>query len=464
MPLPIPVLNPSPVADMSSGRTISLTTAVPGPKSAALSERRTRAVSRGVPQLTPVYVESASGVTLTDVDGNVFLDFAGGIGCINAGHADPTVVAAIRAQSEKFLHTCFMVSPYEAYIELAERLNELSPGDFAKRTFFVNTGAEAVENAVKIARSYTGRPGVICFDDGYHGRTYMAMALTSKVKPYKAGFGPFPDHVYRVPFANPYHCLDATGHSLRQFKALFESGVRPDEIAALIVEPIQGEGGFVVPPHEFLGELRTLCDRHGIVLVADEVQTGFGRTGKLFACDHFDLVPDILLTAKSMASGLPVAGITGRAEIMDHLEPGAVGGTFGGNPLSCVAGLATIALFEREDLCGRSETIGRIFVERATAWQARFASIGDVRGVGGMQAMELVTDRATKAPATDLTKAIARFALEHGVILVTAGTFGNVLRLLVPLVVSEEQLHEGLDVIEQALEVLDRRAEGSNPL
>ena len=274
--------------------------------------------------------------------------------------------------------------------------------------------------------------------------TYMAMALTAKVKPYKAGFGPFPDHVYRVPFANPYRCVDATGHSLRQIAALFESGVRPDEIAALVVEPIQGEGGFVVPPPEFLAALRTLCDRHGIVLVADEVQTGFGRTGKLFACDHFGLAPDVLLTAKSMASGLPIAGITGRAEIMDHLEPGAVGGTFGGNPLSCAAGLATIALFEREDLCGSSETIGRIFAERAAAWQQHFACIGDVRGVGGMQAMELVTDRATKAPATDLTRAIARFALEHGVILVTAGTFGNVLRLLVPLVVSEQQTSRGL--------------------
>ncbi len=432
-------------------RTISLTTTVPGPKSLALSARRQRAVSRGVPQVTPVFIASASGATLTDVDGNVFLDFAGGIGCINAGHADPAVTAAIRKQSEKFLHTCFMVSPYEVYVELAERLNELSPGGFEKRTFFVNTGAEAVENAVKIARSYTGRPGVICFDDGYHGRTYMAMALTAKVKPYKLGFGPFPNHVYRVPFANPYRCADATGHSLRQIAALFASGVRPDEIAALIVEPVQGEGGFIVPPPEFLGELRKLCDRHGIVLVADEVQTGFGRTGRLFACDHFHLVPDILLTAKSMASGLPIAGVTGRAEIMDHLEPGAVGGTFGGNPLSCAAALATIELFEREDLCERSDTIGRIFTQRAKAWQRRFACIGDVRGVGGMQAMELVTDTITKEPAAELTRAITRFALEHGVILVTAGTFGNVIRLLVPLVVSEEQLNEGLDVVERAL-------------
>ena len=448
--------------EKTPARTISLATAVPGPKSLALSERRIRAVSRGVPQVTPVFVESASGATLTDVDGNIFLDFAGGIGCINAGHADPTVVAAIRSQSEKFLHTCFMVSPYEAYIALAESLNELSPGDFEKRTFFVNTGAEAVENAVKIARSYTGRPGVICFDEGYHGRTYMAMALTAKVKPYKAGFGPFPDHVYRVPFANSYRCADATEHSLRQIQALFDTEAQPDEIAALIVEPIQGEGGFVVPPPEFLGKLRELCDRHDIVMIADEVQTGFGRTGKLFACDQFGLVPDLLLTAKSMASGLPIAGITGRAEIMDHLEPGAVGGTFGGNPVSCAAALATVALFEREDLCGRSETVGRIFTERAKSWQERFASIGDVRGLGGMQAIELVTDRTTKAPASHLTRAIAQFSLQHGVILVTAGTYGNVLRLLVPLVVTEEQLHEGMDVVEQAFEALEGIAVGED--
>ncbi len=449
---------PPSAAAVSPGRTISLRTAVPGPLSLGLAARRKLAVSRGVPQLTPVFVASASGATLTDVDGNVFLDFAGGIGCINAGHADPTVLSAIREQSEHFLHTCFMVSPYESYIALAERLNELSPGTFEKRTFFVNTGAEAVENAVKIARSYTGRPGVLCFDDGYHGRTYMAMALTAKVKPYKAGFGPFPEPVYRVPFAHPYRCADATGHSLRQIQALFESGVRPDEIAALIVEPIQGEGGFVVPPPEFLRALRSLCDQHGIVLVADEVQTGFGRTGKLFACDQFGLVPDLLLTAKSMASGMPIAGITGRAEIMDHLEPGAVGGTFGGNPVSCAAALATIALFEREDLCGRSETLGRLFAERAHSWQKRFACVGDVRGIGGMQAMELVTDRRTKEPAAELTRAVSRFALEHGVILVTAGTFGNVIRILVPLVVGEAQFQEGLDVVEQALESCARGA------
>ncbi len=439
---------------LSTHRTISMTTAVPGPRSIALAERRTRAVSRGVPQVTPVYVASAAGATITDVDGNVFLDFAGGIGCINAGHADPAVVAAIQAQSERFLHTCFMVAPYEGYVALAERLNQLSPGDFEKRTFFVNTGAEAVENAIKIARSYTGRPGVVCFDDAYHGRTYMAMALTAKVKPYKAGFGPFPDHVYRVPYANPYRVADATAHSLQQIEALFQSGVEPNQIAALIIEPVQGEGGFIVPPPDFLLRLRELCDRHGIVLVADEVQTGFGRTGKLFACDQFGLVPDILLTAKSMASGMPIAGVTGRAEIMDHLEPGAVGGTFGGNPVSCAAALATIDLMEREQLCERSESIGRTFMQRAHEWQQRFPCIGDVRGVGGMLALELVSDQQMKTPAPDLTRAVTRHALEHGLMLVTAGTFGNVIRVLVPLVVTDGQFQEGVDVLERAFEDL----------
>jgi 4-aminobutyrate aminotransferase/(S)-3-amino-2-methylpropionate transaminase len=435
-------------------QTVSLRTAVPGPRSLALAERRSRAVARGVPQITPIYAASAHGATITDVDGNIFLDFAGGIGCTNAGHGNEAVLEAMEKQSRAFLHTCFMVSPYEGYVALAERLNELTPGDFEKRTFFVNTGAEAVENAVKIARSYTGRPGVICFDDAYHGRTYMAMALTAKDKPYKAGFGPFPDHVYRVPFANPYRGANATERSMEAIDELFRSGVKPEDIAAVIVEPIQGEGGFIVPPDSFLRGLRALCDRHGIVLIADEVQTGFGRTGKLFACEHFNLVPDILLTAKSMASGMPIAGITGRANIMDQPGPGALGGTFGGNPVSCAAALATLALFEEQDLCARSNEIGRMFSDRAYKWQLRFACIGDVRGVGGMQAIEIVSDRETKAPDTEVTRQIVRFACERGLLLVTAGTFGNVVRLLVPLVASEEQMQEGLDIIEAALESL----------
>jgi 4-aminobutyrate aminotransferase/(S)-3-amino-2-methylpropionate transaminase len=431
--------------------SISLVTEVPGPRSQELAARRQKAVPRGVPQITPVFVKSASGATLTDVDGNVYIDFAGGIGCINAGHTQPTVVKAIQQQSEEFLHTCFMVAPYEGYIEVAERLNRLAPGDFEKRTFLVNTGAEVVENAVKIARSYTGRPAVLCFEDAYHGRTYMAMALTAKDKPYKHGFGPFPEDVYRVPFANPYRDNDSAAKCLRAIEETFRDRIAADQVAAIIFEPIQGEGGFLVPPVEFVRGLRALCDKHGIVLIADEVQTGFGRTGRMFACEHFGIAPDILITAKSLASGLPIGAVTGRAEIMDQPGPGAIGGTFGGNPVSCAAALATLDLFADGSLCDRAESVGKIFAERARQWQQRFECIGDVRGLGGMQAIELVLDRDQKTPAPELTKKLARYACEHGLIVVTAGTFGNVLRLLVPLVVTDAQMHEGLDVIEAAL-------------
>jgi len=432
--------------------SISLVTEVPGPKSIALAARRQRAVPRGVAQITPVFVERAAGATLTDVDGNVYLDFAGGIGCINAGHAQPAVLEAIRKQSEAFLHTCFMLAPYEGYIALAERLNRLAPGNFEKRTFLVNSGAEAVENGIKIARSYTGRPAVLCFDDAYHGRTYMAMALTAKEKPYKHGFGPFSPDVYRVPFASPYRSSDAAVESLRAIEETFRDRVPADQVAAIIFEPIQGEGGFIVPPTAFVRELRALCDRHGILLIADEVQTGFGRTGRIFACEHFGIAPDILLTAKSMASGMPIAAVTGRAEIMDQPGPGAVGGTFGGNPVSCAAALATLDLFEDGFLCARSARLGQIFVERAEQWQQRFPCIGDIRGQGGMQAIELVLDRELKTPAPELTRQLTRYAWEHGLILVTAGTLGNVIRLLVPLVATDTEMHEGLEILEAAFE------------
>lgn len=434
--------------------SISLLTAVPGPRSIELANRRQKAVPRGVAQITPVFVSSASDATLTDVDGNVFLDFYGGIGCVNAGHAQPTVIEAIRQQSQAFLHTCFMVAPYESYVALAERINRITPGSFEKRTFFVNSGAEAVENGIKIARSYTGRPAVLCFSDAYHGRTYMAMSLTAKDKPYKYGFGPFSQDTYRVPFANPYRSSDATNESLNAIEETFRHRVPADQVAAIIFEPIQGEGGFIVPPQEFVRELRALCDKHGIVLIGDEVQTGFGRTGRFFACEHFSLVPDILLSAKSIASGMPLAAITGRADIMDHPGPGALGGTFGGNPVSCAAALATLNLFEDGSLCARSVAIGKLFAERARQWQQRFSQIGDIRGLGGMQAIELVLDREHKSPATEITKQVTRFALDHGLLLVTAGTYGNVIRLLVPLVATNEQMHEGLDVLEAAFESL----------
>lgn len=432
-------------------KSISLVTALPGPKSAALSLRKQKAVPRGVPQAAPIFVASAQGATITDVDGNVFLDFYGGIGCINGGHAQPEVVHAIRRQAEAFLHTCFMVAPYEGYVSLAERINSLAPGKSEKRTFFVNSGAEAVENGIKIARSYTGRPAVICFDDAFHGRTLLAMSVTAKEKPYKAGFGPFSPDVYRVPYANPYRVADAAKTALAAIEETFRTRIAPDKVAAILFEPVQGEGGFIVPPIEFIDGLRAIADKHGIVLIADEVQSGFGRTGRIFACEHFGLVPDILLSAKSIASGMPLAAITGKARIMDQPGPGAVGGTFGGNPVSCAAALATLAIFENHDLCKRSRLIGERFAARANEWKTRFAVVGDVRGLGGMCAVELVLDREKKTPATDLTKKVAQYALEHGVLLVTAGPQGNVIRILVPLVVTEPQLDEGLDVIEAAL-------------
>jgi 4-aminobutyrate aminotransferase / (S)-3-amino-2-methylpropionate transaminase / 5-aminovalerate transaminase len=434
--------------------SISLATALPGPKSAALALRKQQAVPRGVPQSTPIYVQSAHGAAITDVDGNVFLDFYGGIGCINAGHTAPEVVAAIQQQAELFLHTCFMVAPYEGYVALAERLNALAPGKTEKRTFFVNSGAEAVENGIKIARSYTGRPAVICFDDAFHGRTLMTMSVTAKEKPYKLGFGPFATDIYRVSFANPYRIPDAANATLAALEETLRTRIPADQVAAILFEPVQGEGGFIVPPIEFVQGLRAIADKYGIVLIADEVQSGFGRTGRMFACEHFDLEPDILLSAKSIASGMPLAAITGKAAIMDQPGPGGIGGTFGGNPVSCAAALATLDVFEKYDLLARSRAIGAKFTERAHAWQKRFPVVGDVRGLGGMCAIELVLDRADKTPAGDLTKKVAHYALEHGVLLVTAGTYGNVIRILVPLAVTDEQFDEGLDVIEAALTAL----------
>ena len=432
-------------------KSISIVTPLPGPKSALLAERKKKAVPRGVPQGAPIFVQSAHGATITDVDGNVFLDFYGGIGCINAGHTQIEVVHAIQKQAESFLHTCAMVAPYEGYVALAEKLNALAPGKSEKRTFFVNSGAEAVENGVKIARSYTGRPTILCFDDAFHGRTLMTMSLTAKEKPYKVGFGPFSPDVVRVPYANPYRQADSARTALAAIEETFRTRVSPDKVAAILVEPVQGEGGFIVPPTEFILGLRALADKHGIVLIADEVQCGFGRTGHMFACEHFGLEPDILLSAKSIASGMPLAAITGKASIMDQPGPGAIGGTFGGNPVSCAAALATIAVFENHHLCQRSIELGKQFAARANGWQQRFPAVGDVRGLGGMCAVELVQNRTTKEPAGDLTKKISRYALEHGVLLVTAGPHGNVIRILVPLAVTDEQFDEGIDVIEAAL-------------
>jgi 4-aminobutyrate aminotransferase/(S)-3-amino-2-methylpropionate transaminase len=444
--------------------TIQLRTEIPGPKSKALSERRAKAVPRGLSHGTPIYVAKAEGACLEDVDGNRYLDFAGGIGCLNVGHRREDVVSVVKDQLDRFLHTCVQVTPYELYVRLAERMNEVTPGKFAKKTFFVSSGAEAVENAVKIARAYTKRPGIIAFEDAFHGRTMMTLALTSKTHPYKAGFAPFPGEVYRVPFAYCYRCSYSKKYPscdlycARHLEDTFKRVVANEEVAAVIAEPVMGEGGFIAPPPDYFEVLVDLCHKHGILFIADEVQSGFGRTGALFASQRYGIEPDLMVTAKSLGGGLPIAGVTGRAEIMDAPGVGGLGGTFAGNPLSCAAALAVLDLFEREDLLSRADELGDQFQHRARQWQCRWPVIGDVRGLGGMQAIELVQSPENKIPATEETSRITKYCYEHGLITIVAGTYSNVIRVLVPLVISEEQMDEGLNVLESAIRaVCDRK-------
>jgi 4-aminobutyrate aminotransferase/(S)-3-amino-2-methylpropionate transaminase len=437
--------------------TIHLKTRIPGPKSQALSSRRAQAIPRGISHGTPIYVAKAEDAWLEDVDGNRYIDFAGGIGCANAGHRRDEVVEAVKDQLDRFLHTCVQVTPYEGYIRLAERLNQVTPGKFPKKTLFVNSGAEAVENAVKIARAYTKRPAIIAFEDAFHGRTMMTLALTSKTHPYKAGFAPFPGDVYRVPFAYCYRCSYSLKYPscdlycARHLEDTFKRVVANEEVAAVIAEPVLSEGGFIAPPPDYFKVLVDLCRKHGILFIADEVQSGFGRTGAMFASEHYGIEPDIIVTAKSLGGGLPLAAVTGRAEIMDAPGPGGLGGTFAGNPLSCAAALAVLDLFEKENLLARANDLGERFQRRAREWQQRWPLIGDVRGLGGMQAIELVQSPEAKTPATDETKQITQYCYEHGLITITAGSYSNVIRVLVPLVASDAQIDEGLDVLESAL-------------
>ena len=434
-------------------KTIQIRTEIPGPKSRALMERREAAIPRGPYHATPLFAAKAEGAVIEDVDGNRFIDFAGGIGCLNMGHRAPRVVAAIREQLEKYLHLCFSVTPYESYIAVAEKLNALAPGKFPKKTFIINTGAEAVENAIKIARAYTKRPAVICFEDAFHGRTLLTMSLTSKTHPYKAGFAPFASDIYRIPFAYAYRgekgaTAETFAHHLEN---AFKRIVAPESVAAVIAEPVLGEGGFVVPPRDYFRILHDICRKHGIVFIADEVQSGIGRTGKWFASEHFGLEPDLITTAKSLGGGLPIAAVTGRAEIMDAPGVGGLGSTFAGNPLSCVAALAAIETIEKEGLLARSTAIGKRFEERARGWQKKWTLVGDVRGLGAMCALELVRNPDTREPADTETKEVARYCYEHGLITITAGTYDNIMRILVPLAVSDEQFDEGLGVLEAAL-------------
>jgi 4-aminobutyrate aminotransferase / (S)-3-amino-2-methylpropionate transaminase / 5-aminovalerate transaminase len=437
--------------------TIQLRTAIPGPRSQALMRRRNAAVPQAAYHATPVFVAKAEGAVIEDVDGNRMIDFAGGIGCVNSGHRAASVVEAVRRQLDRFLHTSFNVLPYESYVALAERLNALTPGRFAKKTILVNTGAEAVENAIKIARFHTRRPAIISFEDAFHGRTYMAMAATSKTHPYKAGFEPFPGDVYRIPYAYCFRCSyslqypSCEVHCARHIEDTFKRVVAAESVAAVIVEPILGEGGFVTPPAEFYPILSEICRKHGILLIADEVQTGFARTGATFACERFGLEPDLIAMAKSLSGGLPLAAVTGRAEIMDGPAAGQLGGTFGGNPAACEAALAVLDLIEKENLNARANQLGEMFRKRAAEWHKRWELIGEVRGVGAMQALELVRSRTTREPADSETKEIAQFCYEHGLVIITAGSYGNVIRLLMPIVITDGQMTEALDVLEAAL-------------
>ena len=445
---------------------IRLQTKIPGPESRALLARRANAVPRGVPAVTPIAVVHAEGAVVTDADGNRLIDFGGGIGVVNTGHRHPSVVEAVRRQLDRFAHVCFPVSTYEPYVALAERLNRITPGDYPKRTFFVNSGAEAVENAVKVARFFTGRQAVVCFEHGFHGRTNLALALTSKVMPYKKGFGPFAPEVYRIPFPYCYRCGAAgqrgsgaaTGEccmaSRERLEQMFASVVDPDSVAAIIMELELGEGGFVPAPREYVDELAKFARDHGILFIADEIQTGFGRTGKMFASEHYGLVPDIITTAKSLAGGLPLAAVTGRADVLEAPHVGGLGGTFGGNPLACAAALAVLDAMETEHIPERAARMGDRIRARFCQWATRYPCIGDVRGLGAMVALELVADRSTKAPDKGLTGRLLAAALERGLILLSAGTFGNIVRILAPLTTPDEIVEEGLDVMEQALEAV----------
>ena len=425
--------------------------------------RRNAAVVHAAYHATPVFVAKAEGAVIEDVDGNRLIDFAGGIGCLNTGHRAPAVLEALRRQLDRFLHTSFNVLPYESYIALAERLNAITPGKFAKKTVLVNSGAEAVENAIKIARAYTRRAAILSFEDAFHGRTYMAMALTSKTHPYKAGFEPFPGDVYRVPFAYCYRCSysltypSCEVHCARHIEDTFKRVVAAESVAAVIVEPIMGEGGFITPPAEFFPILAEICHKHGILVIADEVQTGFARTGALFACERLGLEPDLIVMAKSLSGGLPLAAVTGRAEIMDTPGIGGLGGTFGGNPAACEAALAVLEIIEKENLCARANLLGERFRKRAAQWQSRWELIGEVRGLGAMQALELVRSRATREPADEETKHVSQYCYEHGLVTITAGSYGNVIRLLMPLVITDAQMDEALDVLEGGLQTVSEK-------
>lgn len=438
---------------------IALRTEIPGPRSRALLDERRRYVARGIVESRAgVFFENADGARLTDVDGNVFLDFAGGIGCVNAGHSAARVIARSSAQLARLQHTCFMVGPYEPYVALARKLCEIAPGDGPKKAALFNSGAEAVENAVKIARSATKRAAVLAFDPGFHGRTLLAMSLTSKSVPYREGFGPFAPEIYRFPIPDvvrrPAGLDESTvvARSIAELHRFLKSTVAPASLACIIVEPVLGEGGFIPVPVAFLRELARIAKEHGIVLVADEVQTGFARTGRMFACEHAGIAPDLVCLAKSLANGLPLSAVVGRAELMDAAPPGGLGGTFGGNPVACEAALGAIETIEQGGFVARAEAIGGQVAARFAEFLARFPHVGDARGLGAMRALDIVHDRASMEPDRTRTERVLDLAATRGLLLLSSGLYGNVIRTLMPLAITNPELDEALAVLEQCLQ------------
>jgi 4-aminobutyrate aminotransferase / (S)-3-amino-2-methylpropionate transaminase / 5-aminovalerate transaminase len=412
------------------------------PTNEALQKLRTEVISAGVSSVTPVHVASAKGAVVRDVEGKEYIDFGGGIGVMNIGHCHPKVVAAIKDQAEKFHHTCFMVNPYEVAIKLADKLCRLTPGNFPKKAMFISSGAEAVENAVKIARYYTKRPAVIVFENAYHGRTLLTMTMTSKVKPYKFGFGPFAPEVYRMPFG------DVVGPE--KLKDFFLKHVNPEAVACIVAEPVQGEGGFIAPPPGYFQELVKICRENGILFVADEIQSGMGRTGTMFAIEHWGVEPDLITVAKSMGAGMPIAAVVGRKEIMDSVHPWGLGGTYGGNPVASAAALAVLEVFEEEDMLGKAKALGKKLNERLEAFRKKYKIVGEIRGLGAMLGLTLVKGDQRK-PAADEAKKLAVFCLERGLIILVCGTYSNVVRVLVPFVITDAQLEKGLSILEQGL-------------
>jgi len=417
-----------------------------------LSARLAAAIPRGMSIATPLFASRAENSEVWDVEGRRYIDFAGGIAVQNIGHRHPRVLNAVRRQLDEFTHTCFQITPYEVYVRLAERLNKLAPGAFAKKTILLSTGAEAIENAVKIARAATSRPALISFSGGFHGRTMMALALTGKTNPYKIGFGPFSGEVFHATFPDTYRGV-SVADSIASIERIFRADVDPSRVAAILIEPVQGEGGFNVAPPEFLRELRAICDRHGILLISDEIQTGFGRTGKMFAIEHAGVIPDLIAIAKAIGGGFPIAGVIGRAEIMDAPAPGGLGSTFAGNAVSCAAGLAVLDVMEEEGILSRAQKLGAHLDERLRSLgrDPRLGFIGDVRGLGPMLALELVKNRESKEPAPELTKAIVAKAAERGLIVLSCGVYANVIRILAPLTASLELVDEGLGILENSM-------------